>query len=81
VLGRSPSNAFWVEVLEELVTEFKEQAEWCSHLEYSGLRVCDLILVPSTDQVRLANCLEQDNGQLQAEYEECREVDAKLESL
>jgi hypothetical protein len=46
VLGRSPSKAFWVDVVDEMLIEFQEQAEQCSSLVNSGTRVCDLILGP-----------------------------------
>jgi hypothetical protein len=59
VLGRFPSEAFRVEVVDEMLADFWEQAEWCSHRKNSGMRVCDPILGPPSGRVRLANCLEE----------------------
>jgi hypothetical protein len=77
MLGRSPSDAFWVEVVDELVVEFQEQLERRSHLENFDTRICDLILGPGL----LANCLKQDVGQIWAKQALHQEVDAELEGM
>jgi hypothetical protein len=59
MLGCLPSEAFRVEVVDEMLADFWEQAEWCSHRKNSGMRVCDPILGPPSGRVRLANCLEE----------------------
>jgi hypothetical protein len=46
VLRCSLSKAFWVEVVDEILAEFWEKAEWCSRLMYFGMRVFDRILGP-----------------------------------
>jgi hypothetical protein len=50
----------------EMVAKFLEQVERCSHLETSGLRVCDLILGLVDVYVHLAAHLEEVAGRLQA---------------
>jgi hypothetical protein len=42
-----------------MVARFREQAEWCSLLETSGLKVCDLVLGPTDGQVHLITRLEK----------------------
>jgi hypothetical protein len=60
VLRRLPTGAFWVDVVDELVTEFWKQEERCSHLEKSGVMVCDLILgLPSSQADRLEEVMRQ----------------------
>jgi hypothetical protein len=54
VLGRSSTDAFYIDVVDELVAEFRKQEERCLRLKKSGIRVCDLILGPPSDWVRLA---------------------------
>jgi hypothetical protein len=44
MLRRSPTEAFLVDILDELVAEFMKQEERCLRLEMSGMRVHDLIL-------------------------------------
>jgi hypothetical protein len=44
VLSHSPNEAFRVEVVDELVTEFQKQKERRSCHENPDMRVCDLIL-------------------------------------
>jgi hypothetical protein len=39
MLGRSPTEAFWVDIADELVTEFQKQEEERSRLHKSGARV------------------------------------------
>jgi hypothetical protein len=49
-LGCSPSETFWMEVVDELATEFQKQEEQCSRLERPGARVYDLILGPPSSR-------------------------------
>jgi hypothetical protein len=51
VVERSHTEAFWVYVVDKLVTEFQKQQEWRSCLEKSDMRVCDLILGPPSGRV------------------------------
>jgi hypothetical protein len=50
VLGRSPNEIFWVEIVEVLVAKFRRLEELCSRLEQPSSRICDLHLGPSLDQ-------------------------------
>jgi hypothetical protein len=49
----------------EMVARFQKRAEWCSHLETSGLRVCDLALRPVSGYAHLVASLEEVTGQFQ----------------
>jgi hypothetical protein len=51
VLGHSPTITFRVDVVDELLTEFREQAEWRSCLEKSSKRICNQILGPPSSRV------------------------------
>jgi hypothetical protein len=44
VLGHSPNVTFWVEIADELVTQFWKLEELCSRLERPGTWICDLLL-------------------------------------
>jgi hypothetical protein len=57
-LGRSHNEAFQVEIVDEVVAEFRRQVEWRSCLKMLGVRVCDLILRPPSSRAQLANRLE-----------------------
>jgi hypothetical protein len=70
VLGHSPKETFWVEVVNELIAKFWKQEERRSHLERSDARVCDLILRPPTGRARL-----------RVEQAARQEADADLEAL
>jgi hypothetical protein len=63
----SPNEAFWVEVVDELVAKFQKQEERRSHLERPDTRVYDLILGPPTGQAWLDIRLEEAAGWLKAE--------------
>jgi hypothetical protein len=69
-------HVFQVDIVDEMLIEFSEQAKWCSCFENSGMRLYDLILRPPLGQVRLADQLEEAVGQLQVER---READIELE--
>jgi hypothetical protein len=64
-----------------MVARFREQAEWCSLLETSGLKVCDLVLGPTDGQVHLIARLEEAAKGLrvmQDEHEEALQSSATL---
>jgi hypothetical protein len=46
VLGRSPSNTFYVEEVDELATEFQKMEDRRSQLEQPTARICDLLHGP-----------------------------------
>jgi hypothetical protein len=49
MLGRLLVEVLQVDVVEEMVAKFWEQANWCSRLKISSSRVCDLIFGPACD--------------------------------
>jgi predicted naringenin-chalcone synthase len=80
VLKRSPTEAFQVDVVDDLLAEFqKEERRSC--LEKSDTRVCDRILGLPFGRVRLADQLEEAVERLWVEQAVRWEVDAMLESL
>jgi hypothetical protein len=46
VLGHSPSDTFYVEVVGEVAAEFQKMVDWRSRLEWLAMRICDLLLRP-----------------------------------
>jgi hypothetical protein len=44
--GARAAETFWVEVVDELVAEFRKKEDRWLHLEKPDVRVCDLILGP-----------------------------------
>jgi hypothetical protein len=74
MLGHLPDETFQVEVVDELVAEFRKLEERRSRLERPGVRIYDLLLGPPSGRARLAR-------QLGAELAAQREVDAELEAL
>jgi hypothetical protein len=81
VLMRLPTEAFRLDVVDDLVAEFWKQEEWRLHHEKSGVKVYDMILGPLSGRVRLANRLEEAIEQLWAKQAARREADFKLEAL
>jgi hypothetical protein len=69
VLECSPTEAFQVDVVDEMLAEFQEQVQWRSHLDKSTMRICDLIPGPPSSLIRLADCLEEAIGWLSDERE------------
>jgi hypothetical protein len=67
VLGNSPDETFWVEVMDELVAEFRRLEELCLRLERRGTRICDLLLGLPFGQARWADCLGKAAEYLEAE--------------
>jgi hypothetical protein len=59
VLGRSPDDAFHVEVVGELVAEFQKIEDRCLHLEWPATRICDWLLGPLPNRARLADHLDE----------------------
>jgi hypothetical protein len=51
-------------VVGEIVAQFWEYVGQCSHLEATGLGVCDLVLGPADDETNVAACLEEVTGRL-----------------
>jgi hypothetical protein len=74
VLRWSPTEAFWVEVVDELATEFQKSEEQRYHLEKPDVRLYDLILGAPSDRARLANWLG-------AEQATQQEADTEQEAL
>jgi hypothetical protein len=54
-----PSDAAMVDVMEEAVTQSREQEGRLSRLQASCSKACDLILGPPAGRVRLTDRLEQ----------------------
>jgi hypothetical protein len=50
--------------VREIVARFQEREEWCSRLEASGSRVCDLVLGLVDGRAHLVAHLEEAAGQL-----------------
>jgi hypothetical protein len=59
VLGRSANDTFHVDVVGELAMKFQKLEERHSQLEWSGARICDLLLGPPPGRARLASCLDE----------------------
>jgi hypothetical protein len=53
ILGCLPIDVSEVGVVGDMVARFQERAEWCSCLETSSSRVCDLFLMPADGRVHL----------------------------
>jgi hypothetical protein len=51
-------------VVGDIVAQFWEYVDWCSHLEAASLGVCDLVLGPASDKGNMATHLEEVAGQL-----------------
>jgi hypothetical protein len=69
-LGHSPTESFQVDVVGDMLAKFQEQEERCLRLKNSGMRVCNLILGSSDDQVWPTNHLEEAIGQFLVMQEE-----------
>jgi hypothetical protein len=65
ILGRLPVDVSQPGVVGEMVTKFRERAEWCSCLETSGSEVCDLVLGLTDGRVHLVAHLEEASRGLQ----------------
>jgi hypothetical protein len=64
VLRHSPTEALWVDVMDQLVTLFWKQEEQHSRIEKSNMRVSDLIHGLPSSWVQLSNRLEEAVGWL-----------------
>jgi hypothetical protein len=60
MLERLSIDASQAGAVSEMVPRFDERGEWCSRLETSGSRVCNLILAPADSPVPLVAHLEED---------------------
>jgi hypothetical protein len=65
ILGRLPVDGSQAGVVVEMVARFRKRAEWRSHLETCGSKVCDLSLGPMDGQVHLDAHLEEAVGRHQ----------------
>jgi hypothetical protein len=81
MLERSPTEAFRMDIVDELLTKFREQVERHSHLEKFGTRICDLILRAPSGRVGLVNYLEEVISRLWAEQAVHQEAVTELEAL
>jgi hypothetical protein len=81
VLGRSPNETSWVEVMNELVAKFWRWEELCSRLEGLGVRIYDLLLGRPPNQARWADHLAEAAGWLEVKLTTRRLVDAMLGAL
>jgi hypothetical protein len=59
ILGHLLVDGSHVGVMGEMAVRFQERAEWCSCLEASGSRVCNLILGPADGRAHLVARLEE----------------------
>jgi hypothetical protein len=59
ILGHLPVDVSQAGVVGEMVVRFWERAEWCSRLETSGVKVCDLVLGLVDGRVHLVTHLEE----------------------
>jgi hypothetical protein len=78
VLGHSPNETFWVEVMNELVAKFLRLEELSSRLEGPGRRIYDMLLGPPPSQARWADRLAEAAERLEAELSARRLVNAEL---
>jgi hypothetical protein len=81
VLWRSPNDTFRVEVVGELVAKYQKLEDCRAWLERSVARMCDLLLGLPLSQDRLADRMDEANGQLKVELAAWREADAEMEAL
>jgi hypothetical protein len=81
VLGHSPDETFWVEIMDELVAQFRKLEEMCSWLERPDARTCDLHLSLPPDQAQHADRLDEATRRLEAELTAQWQVGTELEAL
>jgi hypothetical protein len=62
IIGHLPIAVSPVGVVGEIVAQFWDYADWCSHLEAAGLGVCGLVLGSVGDETNLTAHLEQVTG-------------------
>jgi hypothetical protein len=80
-LGCSFDETFWVEVMDELVAEFRKLEERCSWLERPSVRIYDLLLAPPSGRDLLIDHLDEAVGQLGVELAARWEANTELEAL
>jgi hypothetical protein len=81
VLGHSPDETFWVEIMDELVAQFRKLEEMRSWLERPDARTCDLHLSLPPDQAQHADRLDEATRRLEAELTAQWQVGTELEAL
>jgi hypothetical protein len=62
IISHFPIIVPQVGAIGEIVAQFQEYANWCSHLEAASLGVCDLVLAPVGDETNVAARLEEVAG-------------------
>jgi hypothetical protein len=81
VLGHSPNETFQMEVINELVVEFRRLEELCSRLEGPSVRIYDLLLRPLPSQAWWDDRLDAAAERLEADLGALWHVDTELEAL
>jgi hypothetical protein len=76
VLGCSPSDTFYVEVLTELAADFQKIEDQRSWIKRHAMRIYDLLLGPPSGRSRLAVRLDEAVEQLRVELVARREAGA-----
>jgi hypothetical protein len=64
IIGHLPVDVPHVGVVGEIVAQFWEYVNQCSHLEAAGLGVCDLVLRPAGNETNVVAHLEEVAGRL-----------------
>jgi hypothetical protein len=59
VLGHSPNNTFYMEVVSKQVAKFYKLEEWRSWLQRPTTRICHLLLGPPLDGAQLDDHLDK----------------------
>jgi hypothetical protein len=67
MLGRSPDENFWVEIVDELIAQSHKLEELCLWLEWPDTKICDLLLGSPHDQARWADRLDEAARRLEVE--------------
>jgi hypothetical protein len=67
MLGRSPDENFWVEIVDELIAQSHKLEELCLWLEWPDAKICDPLLGSPHDQARWADCLDEAARRLEVE--------------
>jgi hypothetical protein len=78
VLGHLSDETFWVEIMDELVAQFRKLVVLCSRLEWPSARIYDLLLGLPPDQALWADRLDEATGQLEVGLTTWWQADTKL---
>jgi hypothetical protein len=81
VLGSVTTEAFWADVVGDMVARFWEQTKWCSHLEDLGSRGFDMILGPADNRVQPTIRLEEATRRLHVMHDDHWEAVIELRAL